>query len=406
MGNAAGATVSQTIGPAGGRLSLAGGQITLDVPAGALAQATAITAQPVANHAHGGAGQAWRFGPESLRFAKPATLTFSYGSDDAAGSAPEALGIAFQRADGVWQWAQNPVVDAAARQVRVSTDHFSDWALVRGLQLLPHKATVPTGKTQGVRVLYCYPGLFDGGDLIAPLGTSCNGELPAGAGEVGAVKEWAVNGTPGGGAAVGTISGNAGGAIYTAPASRPTPATVAVSARIDRQGGGQVLLLSDMTIDDGDYAGTVQFATRDYSGTAQVSWQLVDDDGEVRTYGPSGTMELDIRLSNCDPARRSIVIDNAYDSGGANAFMQVIGPDAPRFPKSHVFALSGKGAVTLQCGTPRQATQVSGTAFVVQVGACGGLQTHPYTDAAVLSGQFSCAGGGVDSVIWRFDALK
>jgi len=406
VGHAAGTAVSQAIGAAGGQIVLEGGLVTLDVPAGALAQATTLTAQPITNHAHGGTGPAWRFGPEGVQFAKPVTLNFRYGDGDVAGAAPEALGIAFQRADGVWEWVQNPVLDTAARQVRVQATHFSDWALVRGLQLLPPKALVPTGKTQGLRVLYCYPGLFGGGEVPAPLGTSCHGELPAGVGEAGAVKEWAVNGTVGGSGATGTITGNAGGATYTAPAKRPHPATVAASARIDRAGGGQVLLLSDITVvEEGEYAGTAEFSARDFSGTAQVAWTLADDGGDVRTYAPSGTLDLDIRMAGCEPARRSIAIDDATSSG-VNAFMQVMTASAPAYAKSHVFVLSGKEPVTLQCGTPRQPRELPGMAFSVQVGSCGGLQTHPYSDEAVLAGSFSCPQSGVDSVRWRFEALR
>lgn len=406
VGDADGASVSQTIGAEGGRLVLASGKFTLDVPAGALTQETVITAQPLTNHAHGGTGPAWRLGPSNVQFGKPVTLTFQYGDDDVAGAAPDALGIAFQRAGGVWEWVKRPLLDTAKRQVRVEATHFSDWALVRGLQLLPLHAVVPTGKTQGVRVLYCYPNFFDGSEILAPLGTSCNGELPAGAGEIGPVKEWAVNGVTGGNAVAGTIAGGPGGAVFTAPASRPSPATVAVSARIDRQGGGQMLLLSNITIaDEGDYTGAIEFAGPAYRGTAQVAWKIVDDTPGVRTYGPSGTMELDISLSDCEPARHTVAIDNAYASGGMNAFMQVLFPIGQQGSRSHVFALSGKGSVTLQCGTPRQAREIHGSTFVVQVGACdSGVHTHPYSDAALLEGQFSCPQAGMDNVRWRFQA--
>lgn len=405
VGNAAGTATSQTIGAAGGQLVLEEGRIMLDVPAGALAQDTLITAQPITNHAHGGAGQAYRFGPEGVRFEQPVTLTFRYGEGDVEGSAPEALGVAFQRPGGVWEWAKAPVLDSAARQVSITTSHFSDWSLVRGMQLLPSKAVVPVGKTQGVRVLYCYSG-FDESDLLTPLGDTCGGDTPAGWEEASAVKEWAVNGQQGGNAVVGTIAGGQrGGATYTAPADPPNPAEVTVSARADLRGGGQILLLSNITVDGGgDYTGTVEFSTKEYSGTARMSWKLVEDDGFVRTYRPSGTMDLDINFKGCDPARRSISIENAYMGGDLRSVMYLFTERAVEFPKSHAFVLWGKEPVTLQCGTPRAPFEVMGSTFLVQTAACNGAGIYSYTDGAVLSGQYNCPAAGVNSVTWRFQS--
>lgn len=61
-----------TIGPGGGTLKF--GLQQLVIPAGALSQKVEITAEQVAD-----AVVSVRFAPEGLRFAKPATLTLSYG---------------------------------------------------------------------------------------------------------------------------------------------------------------------------------------------------------------------------------------------------------------------------------------------------------------------------------------
>ena len=68
------ASVTQTIGPAGGSLTV--GPHILRIPSGALAAPTSITATIVT----GQGVNAVRFKPEGLRFASPAYLTMSYAN--------------------------------------------------------------------------------------------------------------------------------------------------------------------------------------------------------------------------------------------------------------------------------------------------------------------------------------
>lgn len=67
------AKASAVVGPAGGTVTVGANQLV--IPAGALSAPVRITAEQVA-----GTVNSVRFAPEGLQFAKPATLTLSYGN--------------------------------------------------------------------------------------------------------------------------------------------------------------------------------------------------------------------------------------------------------------------------------------------------------------------------------------
>ena len=76
------------------------------------------------------------------------------------------------------------------------------------------------------------------------------------------ISDWSVNGVVGGNSTIGTIKGNRDTAIYTAPA-KPTPNTVAVSAKVNLTGSQNPLVVSNITISDlSKYTGTVKFSSR------------------------------------------------------------------------------------------------------------------------------------------------
>ena len=74
------ASVTQTIGPAGGTITV--GPHVLRIPAGALDQPTSITATLDNNRGVNGV----RFAPEGLQFDTPAYLTMSYANCNTLGS--------------------------------------------------------------------------------------------------------------------------------------------------------------------------------------------------------------------------------------------------------------------------------------------------------------------------------
>jgi hypothetical protein len=74
--------VGQRAGTAGGTINLAGGNVTLTLPPGALPNDIFLTVVPATNLPSGGPnpipGTAWDFGPDGLVFDKPVTMTIKY----------------------------------------------------------------------------------------------------------------------------------------------------------------------------------------------------------------------------------------------------------------------------------------------------------------------------------------
>ncbi|MFQ5524552.1 MAG: hypothetical protein ACE5F5_13430, partial [Acidimicrobiia bacterium] len=78
--------LAEPVGPGGGTVTLAGGDLVIDIPAGAVADDLVITAVPTTELPPDGPpvvpGTAWDFGPDGLVFDEPVTLTLSYDPAD------------------------------------------------------------------------------------------------------------------------------------------------------------------------------------------------------------------------------------------------------------------------------------------------------------------------------------
>ncbi len=298
VGAPTGNATSATIGPAGGTVSTPDGRITVTIPAGALTANTVIGIQPLTNMAHGKIGAAYRLTPEGQAFLQPVVLAFTYTDQDLAGSAVEVLGAAFQSADGLWAWAGSPTVDSTSKTVRVSTSHFSDWSAVKGLQIRPPSKTVLVNGTVSLQVAACYEPEYS---EVVRLRYGYECDLDTSLVATGESIAWSVNGVVGGGGITGTVTGNGSGqatATYKAPAFKPSPNTVAVSAQVEQKVKG-FLLVSNITIEDTDaWIGTTSYTvigpvTVGQVVTAQVTWTLDVTQGPgIFVYRPSGTANI------------------------------------------------------------------------------------------------------------------
>ena len=276
------------VGAAGGTLSAPDGALSLTIPPGALAADTMISIQPISNFAHGKIGLAYRLLPDGQTFSKPITLTFNYTDDDLIGSAAEFLGAAFQTATGFWQWFGPATINTANKTVSVNSTHFTDVSRVRGLQIRPPKKTVRPSATVALQVKLCYQ--VDSGELTT-LGYECDSDQ--GPDGILTVDQWAVNGVPGGGGAFGTVVGSGAAATYTAPSSKPSPATVAVSARVRVQSiGGSALVVSNITIAEDSWTGTATSIFAPQNVSANLTWTLDSTVNNVATYRSSGTATI------------------------------------------------------------------------------------------------------------------
>ncbi|WP_354449332.1 hypothetical protein [Ottowia thiooxydans] len=382
VGAAQGTPTSAALTSAGGSVSSSDGKLTVTVPEGALKAATTLTIQPVANNAPGRIGAGYRLLPEGVTFAKPVQLSFAYDNADLSGSHAQALGIAFQQSDGTWKW-QAGALNEAARTVTAATTHFSDWSLVKGLQLRPPSATAKVSSGVALRIAYCYAPSYSNDDLLAPLAFDCESEnAPA---PLNTPVTWSVNGARGGNDTVGTVTGNEVTAQYTAPKQKPEANPVAVAAEV--QGAkGKLLLVSNITITD-DFMG--------YQGG--ISGTATTEDTEI-TY-QAGSLEFipfedlpgDLRKY---VARGSLTIKTRYGSGRI---------------ETETLGLSGEQGVLIVYDPVRSGTPLAGRYWFSLYGllnscpeeviAGGGTLPSYGADSAKLEGArgITCTAGG-DSV--------
>ena len=388
VGTPIGSPATATIGAAGGSLASPDSRLKLTVPAGALAADTAISIQPITGKAPGARGNAYRLTPDGQTFQKPVSVAFSYADADLANTAAEALGVAYQSGDGLWHWVGPPAVDATAKTVTVSTDHFTDYAPVAAFGLRPASATVQLNKTLTVAGVYCYLGVIDPA-YADQAGIDCGAGLNPNDLEpiVGAITEWNVNGVSGGTPATGTVTGSSLTATYTAPSSQPSGA-VTVSARMRSGPSGTAVVSSRLSVGRGfsaylanvSISGTfsegpvTRTTVANYSVT--MPWKSsnahgAEYDGAV---GPAAVTE-----AHFTDMTRSCVFSSASGQGSLALLLDY---DAQTYHATG--GLNGMGAVSCTDRTTGQPTGDTSDNFTLLVGTCDPLPT--YFDLAHFGG--------------------
>lgn len=280
-GVATGATSSFRITPEGGSITSEDGNITLTIPPGAVASTLTVGITPIVNHVPLGLGNGYRLIPEGTQFAKPVTLRFHYKNIPLEKAIPDFLWITTQQEDGTWLANTESEVDTVAQTVSVSTTHFSDWALGRfiDLSLAPASATLAINENVTLAIKgFLKPAGPDNEVLhpLAPIGSELAAIDPVMAllDKTKKYKEFKITGWGLNGAKA-PVSNNFGSlqyddktAVFTAPAARPNPNVVAVSASIDawqtngRKTGYQ--LVSNIAIIDTDYYLSITVDNQDY----------------------------------------------------------------------------------------------------------------------------------------------
>ncbi|RYZ52049.1 MAG: hypothetical protein EOO14_17225 [Chitinophagaceae bacterium] len=235
------ASVKKNIGAAGGTLTSRDGRLKLTIPAGALATAQEVSIQAISNHNPLAVEKAYRIEPHGVEFAKPVSLVFSYADDDVANTLPEALGIAYQDGQGIWQAQRSATVDKGTKTVTVTTTHFSDWTLFEKFYLLTSAKSLAVSGSADLEVVTT-------DDLLAPL--TQGQQKPMGKkitlpGKY--IQEWKLTGA-------GKLQPSGATAVYKAPATVPAaPNPVAISVKLNLPQEGIHLLLSHIAIqNDGE----------------------------------------------------------------------------------------------------------------------------------------------------------
>ena len=297
-GDPQGTAATQTIDAGGGSVTSADGRITLNIPAGALGTATAISIQPITNTTPNGIGSAYRLQPEGTIFGMPVSLTFHLTVTEAL--AIVSTYVTTQHADGLWYLQPQQQRDANAQTLVVSTTHFSDWSLAETLVLKPAEQRVKTGAAaQFTAVILIASEQSDAlanadpnaDDVALPFPANLDQQLSG-------TKVWSVNGIEGGNPTVGQIRDPG---VFNAPATVPTPDPVTVSLTL-QFGTSKVIgvALADIyaqeiwtgTTDITEIDGTqvhadITFVQKPDANQSQTVLHFVVQSGEVRVKIPS-----------------------------------------------------------------------------------------------------------------------
>lgn len=399
-----------TIGASGGTLVSSDGRLTVTVPAGALAGDTEVGIQPITATAPGALGAAYRLTPEGRSFAQPATLTFRYSAEEAGASAPSALRVATQDAQGRWGLPAT-TSDASMRTLSVATTHFSDWSYVSGEQLRPASASVLVGTSQPLQYSVC--GDADdgrGGDdenhqrFLLPC-TDVHSPFPA---------RWAVNGINGGNASIGRIGppdvSRDWYGVYDAPATVPSPNPVAASVTWGDQ--AQLTLVSQLTVvaEIPAYEGT--FASRFNAATAgaeskllgnvRFAWVSTDPQTGALTYQGSGRAQLSGRFTAADG--RACVWDTATGDLQSASSLIVLPAGNGDLSKRYQIALYAQAMSTLRCDGSDPAPGPLVVSHSVSVDQQCALPS--YEELWQFAGSWNCTlpGSGSTSANWTLYA--
>lgn len=264
-----------TIGPSGGTLQSADGNLTLTIPPGALSSVTEISIQPITNEAPLGLGSGYRLQPEGITFANPVQLTFHYNEQLLKQSLEDFLWIVTQASDGSWNAMLKSAVDKNAKIVTVTTTHFSDWVLGRfiGFTLTPSSSTIQKGKSVQLKVTGFArdKALLPGQESVTlssltseeDEGLTLEGydDSPAWESRIFKVKQWHING------AVAPVSNSNGSlqvsgnssmnATYKAPNKMPAKNPIKVSVSLEAVSAGGIsrefFFSSDINVIDDDF---------------------------------------------------------------------------------------------------------------------------------------------------------
>lgn len=297
-----GPTVQKAIGAQGGTIATADARISVNIPAGALETEQQFSIKPITNQTPLGIGTAYRLEPHDVEFKKPVSITFSYEDEDIPNSIPEALGIAYQDVDRIWQAQGGAVLNKTQRTIKINTTHFSDWSLFESIYMTTSATMLPVGATAELEV-------FSIEDLIIPL--TEGSEVPMGKKVSAAkkyIKEWKLAGA-------GRLTHNGATATYKAPSTVPgAPNPVAISVSLDLKARGTFLLVQHI--------------------------EIVSDDGEIEVQVAGSTLVKKLASISVKKDGYHYIADSDGDTEGSYVFMMVpaqLGTHAYRNP----FATSG-----------------------------------------------------------------
>ena len=207
----------------GGSLQSSDGKVELIFPAGAVTKKTAISIQPVTNHAPNGSGKAYQMEPSGINFQQPVQIIFHYTDEETEGSLPDLMGIAMQDDKGLWSPLDKVALDTSLKTIKADINHFSSYINYARARIKPSSAKVKVNGSLRLKIIYT----VDPYDDLSPIPLHGTTEVEVNPNEV-----WSVNGIPNGNSTIGLISVSQNkSAIFKAPAQVPDQNPVAVSVQ-------------------------------------------------------------------------------------------------------------------------------------------------------------------------------
>ncbi|MEJ2904892.1 hypothetical protein WAE58_20775 [Pedobacter panaciterrae] len=211
-----GTAVSQTIGAAGGTLTVPNSQLKLVIPPGAVDKDINFSVQEVKTTLPNGgvSSDTYRFLPEDVQFQKDVQIVmpFKYENHMAIGT----IRPIYQDKHGYWHVVKNGILNRSEETITANTRHFSDWSSIPLYYIeITGKKRLEKGESTTLTVKH-WPTLPSGNpgdddDMLAP-----EGEISS-----KLVKEWRLYGT-GGTENRGTVTrGESTSATFTAPSTYP-----------------------------------------------------------------------------------------------------------------------------------------------------------------------------------------
>ena len=155
VGKPKGSAITKTIGAEGGSISSPDGRITIEIPPQAVSSSTSFSIQPITNMVPGGLGDAYRLEPNGRTFSAPLKLAFKFKDEDIDGSALEGLRVSYQDDAGVWQSLTDAVIDRLNHTYTITTRHFTDYAIRKGIEIRPPHQILRPGQSTYLEVVGC-----------------------------------------------------------------------------------------------------------------------------------------------------------------------------------------------------------------------------------------------------------
>ncbi|MFN8345350.1 MAG: hypothetical protein U0X91_10115 [Spirosomataceae bacterium] len=359
IGQPIGAAFSRTIGPEGGTMATPDNKVKFTFPAGAVSKPTALHIQPIENKAFGGNGIAYSISAaDNAPLLTEAQITLHYTPEDIDGTAPEAIRIAHQDKEGVWQGHKKVKVDKVNKTVTVPVTHLAHWAFYEQFTIeCDCNELAPVEQSQ-LTVKYQYGHQDDvPGDTLGNLLVQLT---PLKVLSASRLVRWTINGITDGSiegdnyANVGQITEDRSWAkaSYTAPTREPDTNPVAIGAEIDLKQFGHLILVQNIRIEspsslsiDGSTdsnpnvmltvnGNVLQGAIADAVGMKMLSFYIEDFHGVgIYSFGPNGGSNIVARISPLVVGTHGYFEDNgAWVSG--NVTVNITGYKGKGHPMS------------------------------------------------------------------------